>query len=351
MVRSYLKSLFVINFTVYFFVSPMVPNDRFLLPMWLVLYLLLLDFIIDVKFTKRQLMTIVLVFVIFLLIVDFGIVYPYPKGKLKLIWAYHSKEMREELKEFMVKNNLANEKFYAVNPMNAYYLNLQTEPYYTDTFGLIVLKGTNAGQILANLSKSGINYYIFSTWGYFPWISINLKSQLGNMSLTAITRHRLIYGDSYKNGEILELYKKDIINTGILRINSYKGTLQVWINETKAFRISMKDGNETYDFRTRVISLTPTDYNVIQTTKKGKEKAFNVHIDQSSLIMECSQESTIIISFSYDVAVLVHNKLLPVNQSVTSNDAEIYLPAYRIKISGANFTLLRMSSKKIPADW
>lgn len=345
-VRPYLKVLFIVSIFVYFFVSPIIPNDRFLLPMWIVLYLLLLDFLSSVRFTKKQIHTLLSMGLIVLLISDYGMVYQYPQGKLKLIWAVHSKEMRDELKEFIFENNLSNEKFYAINPMNTYYLNLQTEPYYIDTFGLIVLKGINSSQILMNLSESDVDYYIFGTWSYFYWPN-PLRSQLEHMALITIARYNLIYGDSYKNGEILELYKKDNTDTNILRINSYKGALQIWINETKVFKISMKEGNKTYDFRTKIISLTPTAYEIIQYNEKGERKVFDVYIGQDFIMLKCPSENTVAISFEHDIAALVHNKLLPVNQSVISNYTEIYLPDYRIKMRGANVNVLRKSSREI----
>jgi len=276
MVRSYLKSLFVINFTVYFFVSPMVPNDRFLLPMWLVLYLLLLDFIIDVKFTKRQLMTIVLVFVIFLLIVDFGIVYPYPKGKLKLIWAYHSKEMRDKLKEFIIRSNLTNEKFYAVNPMNAYYLNLQTEPYYTDTFGLTLLESMNTSEILRSMTDIGC--YIFSTWSYFWWGSKRLRKQFRTLTIEVITSHQLLYSDSFKNGEILELYCSPKDPDRKMYLCTYKGTLQLWSNKSAMASIYVTHGNVSYDYRTNVSLLYGKRYDVIKYPNESSKVTFELYL-------------------------------------------------------------------------
>lgn len=344
--RGYLKSLFVINFIVYFFVSPVLPNDRFLLPMWLVLYLLLLDFTMDVRFTKRQLMTVVSVFIILLLIVDFGIVYQYPKGKLKLIWACHSKEMRDELKEFIVRNNLANERFYAVNPMNAYYLNLQTEPYYIDTFGLIVLKGMNASQILANLSKSGVNYYIFSTWSYSWWDSGQLRKQLRALTIRVITSHQLLYSDSLKNGEILELYRSSKDPDRKLYLSTYKGTLQLWNNKSTIASIYVTHENTSYNYRTRIFLLYGKRYKVIQYSNESNKVTFELYLDNTSITLEFNEKNNVTLKFFKDIAIFKGDKLITTNKTTNIKSVDVYLSDIRLMISG-EFELNKRDDKTL----
>ncbi|WP_324736053.1 glycosyltransferase family 39 protein [Thermococcus sp. SY098] len=340
-VSQHLRALFIVSFFVYFFISPTLPNDRFLISLWLVLYLLLLEFLSSVKFTKRQLYGILSIFVVFLLIADYGMVYQYPQGKLKFIWAVHSKEMRDELKEYILKNNLSNEKFYAVNPMNTYYLGLQTEPYYIDTFGLILLKDMNSSQIIKELSEDGIKYYILSTWIYYKWPK-PVDKEFKNLTLTIHKTGQLLYAITSPNGEIMEIIKTNKNQDNIVYFRVFKTNLLINMNEKMIAQIKPSFGNIS---TVKMIKVSENMYLWEIKYNKNQTTIFHVYPSKDSLTITSPQLVRLTLEFPQYVPLLstrlekVHNCITPSNTTIiiTGDD-------YDIIISG-NMTKIKLSNK------
>ncbi|ADT83860.1 hypothetical protein TERMP_00883 [Thermococcus barophilus MP] len=356
-VSQHLRVLFIVSFFMYFFVSPTLPNDRFLISLWLVLYLLLLEFLSSVKFTKKQLYGMLSIFIVFLLIADYGMVYQYPQGKLKFIWAVHSKEMRDELKEYILKNNLSNEKFYAVNPMNTYYLGLQTEPYYIDTFGLILLKDTNTTEILSALSRRDVKYYILSTWIYYKWPEPANK-EFNNLISYINKNGYLLYGDSYKNGDIIEIYKLKEFprwNNSEIALFSYTGAILIENHSEYIAKIYATRNNKHYNLRTKIkiSSINPLIYDVTQYSTDTQVK-FSLSIASDSLKFVLPSDSELIMEFYAPVTVgysLTSNpnveKILTKNHSVHATKVNIYYKDYILSLSGDNIKLTKISEDTV----
>ncbi|MBO8174829.1 MAG: glycosyltransferase family 39 protein [Thermococcus sp.] len=342
-IRNWLKSLFIMNFFVYFFVSPIVPNDRFLISMWLVLYLTSLEVVQSIKFNKTLLKKLVAISAIFLLITDFGVMYQYPQGKLNLIWAHHSKEMRDELKEYMIKNNLTNGKFYAVNPMNTYYLNLKINPWYLDTFGLVLLKRMNATQILGNLTN--VKYYILSTWSYFWWTDI-LRKQMRMLTIEIVTSNQLLYSDSFKNGEILELFCSLDNPDKKLSLSTYKGTLQLWVDNSTIASIHVIRGNTSYNYRTKIILVDERKYKVTQYSNDTNKVEFELYLNNTSITLKFSEENSVMLEFFRDVIVLDENKLITTNEIIDIESVDVYSSNIHFKIDG-KFELTKRNDRTL----
>ncbi len=340
-VSQHLRVLFIVSFFMYFFVSPTLPNDRFLISLWLVLYLLLLEFLSSVKFTKKQLYGMLSIFIVFLLIADYGMVYQYPQGKLKFIWAVHSKEMRDELKEYILKNNLSNEKFYAVNPMNTYYLGLQTEPYYIDTFGLILLKDMNSSQIIKELSKDGIEYYILSTWVYYKWPK-PVDKEFKNLTLAIHKTGQILYAITSPDGEIMEIIKTNKNQDNIVYFRVLKTNLLINMDEKMIAQIKPSFGNIS---TVKMIKVSKNMYLWEIKYNKNRTTIFHVYPSKDSLTITSPQPVRLTLEFPQYVPLL-STRLEKVYNCTTSSNTTIIITGdnYDIIISG-NMTKIKLSNK------
>ena len=222
---GYLKGLLLTSFLMYFLVFPVVPNQRFLYSFFLVFYATALYALLEAN-QGRKLVTMVIIMLLLLLPLDFGIAYNYPEGKLRLAWAFHSQDLRGDLKGYIEGNNLINGTYLVTNPFNAYYLNLPIEPYYLDVFGIIYLK--NAGLLWKALNES--DYVLLSTWAYtIMEESPIFEETLGKLERISLQNYTLLFSESYGRGDVMTLFRK-AENPKNISFDAFLGKLRIHVN-------------------------------------------------------------------------------------------------------------------------
>jgi len=342
-IRGKLVILFLINFFVYFFISPIVPFEKFLIPMWVILYIILLDFLLGSRLSKRQAIVFILVGILFLSIADFGIVYRYSKQRI-IIRKYgnHSKELRDELELYLRENYTIKGKAYSANPMNTYYLNLDTTPRYLDLYGLAVLKELNASQFFKSLKQENITHFICSTWCYIIWPNKNLNNILQSLLRTLPSNYTLLYGSSYENGDTIELYSLEK-NNSTITIKPYFGTLLLIAEGKYIGKMYVDDNKMVYNFKTTVSQLNENKYKVIQySANKNKKYEFVAEIGSNEVIFYFKNSTTILIKFLYPIAVLNQSR-----ETKNANDMVLLVGDQKIKIYGKDLEITKISGTKI----
>ncbi|WP_158523817.1 ArnT family glycosyltransferase [Thermococcus henrietii] len=265
---SELNILLFLNFVFYFILMPIIPNVRYAYSMFLVLYLALL-YPIDVS-SKHEFFKILSVIFITLLLVDTGIIINYPKGNLALSMGPHTKELRNNLNDFIVSHNLTTGTYLSINPMNAYYLNLSVVPYMVDTFGLGYLNHKN----LVNLTNEyHPTYVIFSTWMFsIMQHSSALFNVYWPLFKYALSHGTLLFGESWKDGERIELFSLHYSKQATSSINLalYNDGLSLYINGTSFLNVSLRYGDNELFQNISVFNVNPSSYILKAQDKTAK---------------------------------------------------------------------------------
>ncbi|WP_144367987.1 glycosyltransferase family 39 protein [Palaeococcus pacificus] len=342
--NQYLKGLALTNFFVYFFIAPILPNMRFMYPMALVLYLLLLDGLLGVSMPKKKIMTGALMAVMLLATVDFGIVVNYPKGELKLGWAIHSKDLRNDLGAYIKGNGIQQEVYFSVNPMNAYYLNLSIHPYTLDNFGLFYLAYQDAGSLMETLKKNNVSRIILSKWMYVIKSSDKLlKENYGAIEKEALINFTLEFAESYSTGDVIELYKIGA-NIQNLSITSSKGMLSLAVNGEKIANIYIADGNIKFNTKTKV-SLKNGSYIVEQSSENATIRyVLDLKNDEATIVIP--EEMALVINFESDAVLIKDGGIIKCNESV-KGPVTIATPKFVLRIVGSNITLIDTGKLRI----
>ena len=345
-IRESLKILFLANFFIYFFISPTIANPRFLYSMTLVLYLVMLDFLLGLNVSKKKAIAGVIISLVFLSAVDFGMVYWFPKGKLKLAWAPKTKELRDDLGNYIRLKGIDNESYYSINPMNAYYLNLNIEPYYLDTFGLIILNNRPAEQLLKEQAGMMI---ITSSWLYGAWISSWLSEELSNIVNYLHEAYSLDYADSYASGELVELYKPGNISRQ-LSFSSYRGKIVIWLNGTKLAYVTLKNGGQEFNYRTKIRYLEEGTYSVVQYSN-NESIEFSVKLVNNTISFEMPDESILNIEFARDFVgfykINGEVKQFELRKKEIADTSAIFLDGHELEIQGKNLLVEKISERTI----
>jgi len=342
LIREKLVILFLINIFVYFFISPIVPFEKFLVPMWIILYIILLDFLLSSKLSRKQAIAFILAGILFLSIADFGIIYRYSEQRV-IIRKYgnHSKELRDELELYLKENYTIKGKAYSANPMNTYYLNLDTSPRYLDLYGLAVLKGLNASQFFKILKQENISCFICSSWCYITWPSENLNNVLQSLLRTLPSNYTLLYGSSYKNGDTIELYSFEK-NNSIITIKPYFGNLLLLSNGKYIGEMYIENNDMMYNFKTTVSQFSKNKYWVIQYAKKNRKYEFMAEIKGNELVLYFKSPTAILAKFL--------TPIIRLNQSEDTRGTNYVIAILgnrKIKIYGKDLKITKISETKI----
>ncbi|WP_157726705.1 glycosyltransferase family 39 protein [Thermococcus sp. P6] len=343
-----LKILFMMNFFVYFFVSPIIPTPRFLYPMTLVLYLLLLDFLLSLRVSRREAAVAVLISLVFLSVADFGMIYRFPSGTLKLGWATKTKTLRDDLGDYIETKGTGEAVYYSVNPMNAYYLNLTVDPWHVDTFGLILLKGTDGRDMIENVRGSG-DYAILSTWVYEAWTSSLLRGNLRYIFSFLHANTTLEYADSYDSGDVIEVYDLKRNAQGGLSFSAYNGKIAIWTNGSIAAYINLKKEGEEFSHRTRIMRVKNGTYRVIQYSNEGSVE-FLVDTSNDGLLLDIPDGNSLEIEFkgSFVAFYDASGSFNPVgNEEETVNRLRIFTDTCELEILGERFLAKKTSRKRL----
>ncbi len=246
-----LKALLVLNVIFYLIAVPIIPDPRFIYPLLLVFYLYLLSGVVEIKRPEKKVLGIALTLVLLLALVNVGIAYNYPRGLLRIPCAPHTKELREDLSNYIHEEAL-NGTYLSINPMDAYYLKLPVVPYLVDTFGLGYLRGYS----LVNLTlKYHPNYIVYDTWMFSMMKAQPLRNVYGPLFNYTLQNGTLLFEESRRDGEIIALFslkrasypwRFDVYNT-ILRLYYGRDRLNVHFKEMNIDGLRMEALNDTYE--------------------------------------------------------------------------------------------------------
>lgn len=347
--RSFLV-LSTITAFMYFAVSPSIITGRFILPFLLLIYILLADVLYNLPsiIQKGHVRTLGFFLVLLLLVVDFGIVYQYPHGNLKVIYAVHTKTMRDDLKDYLSSADIALGTTYSLNPMNTYYLEASTVPYYIDAFGLLLLEDLNVSTMLNILEEEEVEYFVISTWAYYSWANKELRDQLQSFASTVRMSSTLLYGESYDNKDILEMYSRLLTHNpaGPLYISTYDGRVVVWVNSMEIANFYAVNNNTTFNFRTQLgYDLDKNDYLAVQYANASSSVAFRLLLNGSQLIF-LDVPTPLVFNFTGDITVFGEDKFLKLGDE-SNSPVDVYCGDFQLLIAGRDIKVRKVSNNQI----
>lgn len=337
--RASLKNLTLMNILVYFFVAPVLPNMRFLYPLALVVYLLVLDAVFGIEIERRKALSLAVVAIVLLGVVDYGIVANYPSGRLKIGWAVHSKELRDDLGEYILTNGLKDDAYYSVNPMNTYYLGLKVPPYTLDNFGIFYLAHLNSTYLLDELFDENVSHIIFSTWMYA--IKDNdalLKRNYGSL-IEKVRKHFVLeFAESYKKGEVMELYRLSRDTHHNISVTSHRGKVMLLTNGTDVAHLYVVSNGTEFNLRTQLL-LENGSYIVRQWSENGSV-AYTLRVAGDMITLNFTEDTGVVLEFKKDV-VLLDNL-----GNVADGGTTILAPGFSVFIEGAR-DVKQVDDKKV----
>lgn len=298
--------LFLTSAFMYLVIFPIIPNPRFIYPMFLTLYLTFLESVSwnkDVKVNKRQFGAVVIALILIIGIADYGVAYQYKKGKLLLAWASHSKDLRDNLGQYIQANNLSG-VYLSVNPFNAYYLNLNIDPYYLDTFGLVYLNNSTKFWEVVNES----DYLLFSTWMYTMMLESDVfMKTFGAVKKSAVTNATLLYAESYKKGDVIELFDTRETNFHDVGFSSFLGKLQLWINMSNTAYVYLVENETNFTDRT-IVMLKDEKYIVQQFSNDNRKVEFTLTLIDNGIVLRFNSSRDVTFEFISPSVVLSGDK-------------------------------------------
>ncbi len=297
-----LANLAAANFFFYFFVAPVLPNMRFLYPMVLVFYLLLLDSIMGFSAPKRKFLASFTVLLLALSVLDVGFMANMPAGKLSLAWEPHTKSLRDDLGVYLNSHNISRVNFYSINPMTAYYLHLIEPPYYVDNFGLLYLQGVSGVEFLNALRKENVSRVVVGTWAYaISKGDATLMRNYGELISALRNTSTLEFAESYSDGGVIELYRLQNLSRN-LTFSTFGGKLSIFINGTRIGLFHPLTGNRSFGERT-VISKEGSGYNVVFYSSNDSVACTLLPLDRG-FSLECPDVDGFLIEFQKEPVLL-----------------------------------------------
>ena len=310
-----LEMLFLNSIVLYLIIFPMLAGPRYLLPLILLGYIVATYKLSSLKIDTKGLTAVFVSALVIIGMASYGMSQNYPTGKLKAVWAVHSKEMREDLQEYL-KNMSKNEICLSMNPMNTYYLKLRSPAWITDTFGIVYLSGKDKNYLLNKALSLGVNCTILSTWMYL----IRSKDPILNRAYTTfenytITNGTLLFGESFNNGEILELFifKRP---QSPFRITTWKAALQINLGDQNTINIYALSSNDEKNKNIQIKYINGS-YNVLWTGNSGNKHFAKVEYTSHGVNIRATNKFTLEIYFT-GVALSQNNVPLSINQTVNT---------------------------------
>lgn len=259
-----------------YILTPAIVNERFLIASLLILYVLAAYYFSKINLSKRQALAITVSVLFFLGVAGYALVFVAPQGKLKIASSPHARELRDDLRQYIHSNNFER-RIYSINPMNNFYLNLDTVPYYVDNFGLI-LNGMNSSELIERIRENGVNHVIVSTWTYAFVSRDKLRGEYMDLVRNLRANYSILYGDSYNaKGEVIEVYSIKEARPKILTFHSWWGKLEIFNKDHKLVSIYPQIGNVTFNRRCRIYLISNNTYNLMFYSNGSKISALKLN--------------------------------------------------------------------------
>ncbi|ASJ00925.1 glycosyltransferase family 39 protein [Thermococcus gorgonarius] len=331
--------LLVVSSVMYLLLFPVIPNIRFLYPMVLTAYLAFFESLPG-RFEGRKLLALAFAIVLVFGVADYGIAYNYRNGKLLIAWASHSKDLRDDLGEYIQNTNLHG-TYLSVNPFNAYYLNLRVDPYCLDTFGIVYMG--NSSRLWETANKS--DYMLFSTWMYaMSRESKVFEKTFGKLKERAVVNGSLLYAESYGRGDVIELFNNSEEKSHVIGFSSFFGKLQLWVNGSEVAYVYPSVGNVTYSWRA-IIKRNPNgEYDLAYYSRNGNSIAVRLSQDGNSLTLSFPVVVNLTIEFKENAVAIQNGKLL---REGTRGKFTVFYPEGSFSVGGNSTVTLVTSSKVV----
>lgn len=256
-----LEVLLIFSGFMYLVIFPMLSASRYVLPLLITWYVLGSFYLSQGK--HQGFNTWLVAFLILVLaLADYGMVSNYSQGKLNIAMSVHAKELRDDLSEYLAKYPIEG-KVLSTNPMNTYYLNLQTSPYLLDTFGIVYLYSENPRALLQEARSRNVSYFILSTWMY-QIMEKDKKLYKGYSTLLdyVLKNGTLLFGESFNNKEVLEMFFVGNSSRNIV-VRSQEGKVEIifLMSSSLDFRV-WPGANFSQTFGSRITRKRNGEYNV-----------------------------------------------------------------------------------------
>jgi len=311
-----LNVLFLNTTFLYLIVFPMLPGPRYLLPALLVGYIAAVYILFFTENSIKKISAAGLIIIILISLSAYGMSYNYPQGTLKFAFAPHTKGMMDDLGEYLNKNNFTY-KCFSANPMITYYLGLKSDPLLLDTFGIIYLKKEGEKYLINSISSRGIKCIILDSWMY----AIKNRDKIlyygyGTLENYTIKNGTLMFGESYNNGEILEMFDLNSPNSP-LRITTYNGNLLLLFRYHPVFKIKVLPANYERIKHVIIEYNGNLSYSIIWYTSTGQRYSSSVIYSTTGMFLLQQNKTSFLISFSGIALTREGNLIIPGNNYTT----------------------------------
>ncbi|MDV3104773.1 glycosyltransferase family 39 protein [Thermococcus waiotapuensis] len=331
--------LLVVSSVMYLLAFPVIPNMRFIYPMVLTAYLAFFESLPD-GLEEKKLVALAFAIALVFGVADYGVAYNYRDGKLLLAWAGHSKDLRDDLGEYIQNTNLHG-TYLSVNPFNAYYLNLRIDPYCLDTFGIIYMG--NSSRLWETVNKS--DYMLFSTWMYtMSRESKVFEKTFGKLKERAVVNGSLLYAESYSKGDVIELFSNSGESSHVIGFSSFFGKLQLWVNGSEVAYVYPSVGNVTYSWRTTIKKSSNGEYDLVYYSRDGNSIAARLSREGNSLTLSFPVVANLTIEFKKNAVAIQNGKLL---REGTRGKFTVFYPEGSFSVEGDGTVTLIASSKVV----
>ncbi|ASJ06966.1 glycosyltransferase family 39 protein [Thermococcus pacificus] len=330
--------LLIVSSVMYLLAFPVIPNMRFLYPMVLTVYLAFFESLPD-RLERKKLIALAFAIALVFGVADYGVAYNYRNGKLLIAWAGHSKDLRDDLGEYIRNTNLHG-TYLSINPFNAYYLHLGIDPYCLDTFGIVYMG--NSSRLWETANKS--DYMLFSTWMY----AISRESKVfektfGKLKERAVVNGSLLYAESYGKRDVIELFSNSGEKSHVIGFSSFRGKLQLWVNGSEVAYVYPSVGNVSYSWRATIKRNPNGEYDLVYYSKDGNSIAVRLSRDGNSLTLSFPVVVNLTIEFKENAVAIQDGKLL---REGTRGKFEIFYPEGSFSVEG-NGTIMVVTSSKV----
>lgn len=333
--NSYLSLLLILNTVMYLLIFPILPNIRFMNPLLLVFYLFIFSSLVESNISPKKFAGIITITILFFSMVDFGLILNYPSGSLELAWAVNTNTLRYDARAYLSDHpcNLT----FSVNPMNAYYMDLDTVPYVVDSFGMLYLNGYPPSEFIHDLQEYGVDCIITSTWmaGAMSKSSrlYNVYAPIQNFVLI---NGSLLFSESFSNGDFISIFRVDDTHldaSKALGISSRNGKLAIWRNVNTTVYVYPTLSDISFNKQTVVRPLSENAFSIIWYSPTGRFAEGIAILNKTSIFIRILSTQDINITVEFEgIAVSANGALLSPGDRV--NAVELYTNGQRFTVTG-----------------
>ncbi|WP_198300123.1 ArnT family glycosyltransferase [Thermococcus siculi] len=328
--------LFIMNFAMYLLLFPIIPNVRFLVPLFMVFYLFMLDTIISSKgwLTSKRLAAGVAIFLIIISMTDYGLLVNLPQGKLDIAGGIYTTKLRRDASLYLGEHQC--EKSYSVNPMNTYYLQLDTVPELVDSFGLLYMADFPPEELVSSLRENRVNCIILSTWmEEITRRNSDLAELYWPLKRYTIVNGTPIFSESYSRGDFIVVFRMVDIPKNLTVVSS-NGKLVLLYNLKEAIEIYPQAEGQNFSQRTFVQNVGNGSFIVRWYNADGGYTEANLLLKGDYLVVT-PKNSTVDLVLTFDGVATNERGDIP-EPNMSENYLNIYTNGVRFYAMGKSLS-------------